>query len=207
MTDSPVNPRSAYFDSIAERWDGWEDLQRLPVRLAAGLAELGVRPDETVVDVGCGTGNLTQALLVRLSAVGRVVAVDIAPGMLEVARRKVRDPRVSWRVASAERLPLADAGADRVLCFSVWPHLADRHAVAAEVCRVLRPGGFLHVWHLSSRETINGIHAGAGGPIGADLLPPADETARLLAEHGFAVRKVVDDVKRYLVTAAKEARG
>jgi ubiquinone/menaquinone biosynthesis C-methylase UbiE len=206
MNDAPPNSRSAYFDSIAEKWDGWEDLPRLAARLAAGLADFGVGPDETVVDVGCGTGNLTQALLVRLSSVGRVVAVDIAPGMLEIARRKVRDARASWHVAGAERLPLADGRADRVLCFSVWPHVAERHAVAVELRRVLRPGGVLHIWHLSSREQINGIHAGVGGVIGADLLPPAGETAGLLAGHGFAVQAVVDDAESYLVTAVKEAR-
>jgi len=46
---------------------------------------MGVNPDETVLDVGCGTGNLTGALLARLSATGRVIAVDISPRMIEVA--------------------------------------------------------------------------------------------------------------------------
>jgi hypothetical protein len=45
-----------------------------------------------------------------------------------------------------------------------------------------------------------------GGVIGADLLPPAGETAGLLAGHGFAVQAVVDDAESYLVTAVKEAR-
>jgi len=203
MNETPSNPRAAYFDSIAERWDGWEDLSQLPAKLAAGLGELGVKPDEAVVDVGCGTGNLVRALLVRLSPAGRVAAIDISPRMLEVARRKVTDPRVSWHVASAERLPLADTGSDRVLCFSVWPHLPDRPAVAAELCRVLRPGGWLHVWHLSSREAINAIHTGVSGPIGGDLLPPAEETAEVLRSSGFEVRTVIDDPHRYLVSATK----
>ena len=128
-----LNPRTAFFDSIAEKWDGWEDLAVLQRKLAAGLEEFGVGPNEKVVDVGCGTGNLTGALLGRLSAAGEVFAVDISPRMLEVARSKVADPRVSWHAADAVRLPLGDASCDRVFCYSVWPHFADRETVAAEL--------------------------------------------------------------------------
>ena len=71
--------RVDFFDGIAERWDGWDDLAELAQKLAAGLDEFGVRAEETVLDVGCGTGNLTRALLAKLSSAGRVIAVDISP--------------------------------------------------------------------------------------------------------------------------------
>jgi ubiquinone/menaquinone biosynthesis C-methylase UbiE len=197
------NPRAEYFDGIAEQWDGWECQATLAARLDAGLAELGVGADETVVDVGCGTGNLTRALLARLSAAGRVIAVDISPRMIAVARAKVADPRVEWRCADARRLPLPDGGAHRVLCYSVWPHFEDPRAVARELERALRPGGRLHVWHLLPRARINEIHAGAGEAVRHDLLAPGVETAGLLAEQGFAVDAVVDDQARYLISATR----
>ena len=202
MTD---NPRAAFFDGIAEKWDGWEDLDALARKLAAGLDELGVGKGELVLDVGCGTGNLTRALLERLSEDGRVVAVDISPRMVEVAKRKVADARVVWRVADARSLPLPDASCDRVICYSVWPHFEEREAVAAELRRVLRPGGRLHVWHLISREKINEIHASAGEAVRGDVLSPAAETAALISRAGFEVETAIDDGERYLVTARKGA--
>jgi demethylmenaquinone methyltransferase/2-methoxy-6-polyprenyl-1,4-benzoquinol methylase len=200
---SVTNPRSSFFDAIADQWDGWDDMAALEARLAAGLAALGVKPGETVLDVGCGTGNLTRAVLSAIGESGRVVAVDIAPRMLEVARAKVPDPRVAWHVAPAERLPVGDAAIDRAICFSVWPHFHEPVAAARELCRVLRPGGSLHVWHLSSRERINAIHASAGEAVRGDVLLPAAETADLLAGLGFEVTAAIDDADRYLVTAVR----
>ena len=201
-----TNPRAAFFDGIAEKWDGWEDQAELEQKLSTGLDELGVRGDETVLDVGCGTGNLTRALLAKLSPAGRVVAVDISPRMIDVARSKVTDARVTWHVADASRLPLGDASCQRVVCFSVWPHFDDQKAVAIEMARVLPPGGYLHVWHLIPRRRVNEIHATAGAAVQQDVLAPAEETALLLGGVALRVSTVSDTDDRYLVTARKPER-
>jgi len=197
------SPKIQFFDSIAGQWDGWHDLEELASQLAGGLDELGVGGTETVLDVGCGTGNLTRALLERLSAAGRVEAADISPAMVSIAERKITDPRVRWHIADAAALPLPDASVDRVICFSVWPHFDDPDGVAHELARVLRPGGAMHVWHLASRATINEIHAGASEAVRSDVLAPATATARLLEQDGLVVRVAIDDGSRYLVTAVK----
>jgi ubiquinone/menaquinone biosynthesis C-methylase UbiE len=197
--------KSEFFNGIAEKWDGWEDLPTLAGRLSAGLDALGVRPEEVVLDIGCGTGNLTLALLARLSPSGRVAAVDIASRMIEAAQHKIQDSRVEWHIADIHCLPLPEFRADRAICFSVWPHVDDREAAAAELLRVLKPGGFLHIWHLSSRAKINEIHASAGGPIHDDLLPPAAETASLLTKCGFRVVTVIDDENQYLVSGVRDS--
>ncbi|MBK8480038.1 MAG: methyltransferase domain-containing protein [Proteobacteria bacterium] len=195
--------RAAFFDGIAEQWDSWDDRAALAQRLAAGLAALDVGAAERVLDVGCGTGNLTQALLARLSADGRVHAIDCSAGMLAVARKKITDARVSWHAVDALRLPLPDASADRAICCSVWPHFDDPRAVAAELARVLRPAGFLHVWHLLARERVNAIHAEADPAVQQDVLLAASDTAALLSTAGLAATAVVDSADGYLVTAVK----
>ena len=197
------NPKAKCFDGIAGQWDGWHDLDRLARDLARGLDEIGVAEDETVLDVGCGTGNLTRALLRKLSSGGRVVAVDFSAAMVATAREKVVDGRVDWRIADALNLPLADSSVDRAICYSVWPHFDDPRAVARELFRVVREGGGLHVWHLASRQTVNEIHASAGDAVRHDVLRPAEQTARLLEEQGFTPTRIVDDEHRYLVSAVR----
>ncbi len=199
------DPRIEYFDSIAESWDGWEEMDSLASRLAAGLREFGVGRGETVMDVGCGTGNLTGVLLNVLSERGRVTAVDFSPAMVEIARKKINDGRVEWMVASAEDIPVEDSSIARIICYSVWPHFDDPEAVLREFRRVLRPGGYLHIWHLSSRAKINEIHTSAGEAVSNDLLLPAEDTAALLDRSGFTTARAFEDESSYIVTALKAA--
>ena len=192
-----------FFDGIADKWDIWEDLDVVAEKLALGINELGVKPDEIVVDVGCGTGNLTQALLEKLSPRGRVVAIDISSEMVKKAREKVADARVEWHVVDAASIPIDDNSADRIMCFSVWPHFDDPGAATVELRRILRPGGVLHVWHLSPRETIDEIHASAGDAVAGDVLLPGAQIARLLKAHRLSPHEVIDNDERYLVSARK----
>ncbi len=199
-----IESKTRFFDGIADKWDGWEDLVALAEKLSNGLDRLGITPDETVLDVGCGTGNLTLAVLGKLSERGRVVAIDISPEMVKKARQKVPDPRVDWHIGDASRIPIDHCSVDRVICFSVWPHFDDRDETTEELRRVLRPGGTLHVWHLSPRAVINEIHASAGEAVARDVLAPAAETARLLEAHGFDVYEVADG-DQYLVSTRKSS--
>jgi ubiquinone/menaquinone biosynthesis C-methylase UbiE len=199
-----TNPRLEFFDSIAGQWDGWHDLEDLTRKLNAFLEKLGIDPSATVLDIGCGTGNLTVSLLNKtLGPSGRVVAVDISEKMLDLARRKVTDPRVAWHCGPADRLPLEDGTVDHVICFSAWPHFHDPAAATREFRRVLRTGGSLHILHLISRAEVNRIHAQAHPSVRHDILFPAGETARLLEMHGFTLANMTDDDNRYLITARK----
>jgi len=199
------DPRIVFFDSIAEVWDGWHDLALLTKKLDAEFERFGLLGSETILDVGCGTGNLTRALLERLGPDGRVIALDISPAMVGRARQKVGDPRVTWELASADRIPVADASCDRILCFSVWPHFEDQAAVIREFHRVLRPGGSVHILHLISREEVNRIHGQAHPSVHADLLAPVRDVASLFERGGFAVIETADDTCRYLLTAQRGA--
>ncbi|HMA94844.1 MAG TPA: hypothetical protein VKP30_19270 [Polyangiaceae bacterium] len=67
-----TNRHVAHFDGIADKWDSFNDPAIVIPKLEEGLKALDVLATETVLDVGCGTGNLTRALLARLSDGGRV---------------------------------------------------------------------------------------------------------------------------------------
>lgn len=125
----------ATYDRIADpmtRW-GTDVLARLPL---AG--------DETVLDAGCGSGRVTEALLERLPG-GRVIAADAAPSMLVEARRRLE--RFGNRVAFVgcdlgRPLPI-DGPVDAVFSTATFHWVPDHDALFANLAAVLRPGGRL----------------------------------------------------------------
>ena len=93
-----------------------------------------------VLDVGCGAG----VEVVRFARAGaRVTGVDIAESAIALARQNVQQQGLSARleVADGEHLPFADASFDLVFAHGVVQYTGDDRAMAAEIHRVLRPGG------------------------------------------------------------------
>jgi ubiquinone/menaquinone biosynthesis C-methylase UbiE len=203
MSNNCHHANAEYFNSIASKWDSWEDLESLKVQFDNGLKRFDLHPDEHVLDVGCGTGNLTTAILCRLSQAGRITAVDISSQMIEIALTKINDPRVRWICDSIEHMVNFEKVFDRVICYSVWPHFMNPEMVAQVLHRVTKFNSKLHIWHLKSREAINKTHARASEAISNHLLAPACQTAALLEKTGFIVEETLDDDSGYLISARK----
>jgi len=107
--------------------------------LAVSFADFaGVEAGQTAIDVGCGPGALTGELVARLGA-SSVTAVDPSPTF--VADCAARHPDVDVRAGAAEQIPADDARYDRALMQLVLHFVSDPPAAAAELRRVLRPGG------------------------------------------------------------------
>lgn len=106
----------------------------------AVLDRLELRGDETVLDAGCGTGRVTRALLERLPR-GRVIAVDGAPSMVEVAAREL-GPRADVRLADLTELEL-QTPVDAILSTATFHWIDDHPLLFARLATALRPGGRL----------------------------------------------------------------
>jgi SAM-dependent methyltransferase len=101
----------------------------------------GVRAGMRVLDVATGTGHVAAAAAARRA---EAVGVDIAEGMLAVARRD--HPHIDFRLADAEALPFADSSFDAVVGAFVLNHLPCPEVAAGELARVLASGGRLALW-------------------------------------------------------------
>ena len=202
-----MNPRRRFFDQMAEVWDIRADASRLRRRLTSELPGFRIRSGESILDVGCGTGNLTSELVKSVGPTGRVVALDLSLKMIERARAKERGAPVAWLECDATLAPLRNETFDRVFCFSSWPHFPDPPALAGELWRVLRDGGRLHIWHSIPREAVNQIHRTSATAVAADFLPPAGLLAELLRRTGFAIEECQDDEAGFLLSAVKGKDG
>lgn len=119
-------------------------LRRWDVRHA--LERAGLRAGETVLELGPGPGAFTVDAAQRVGPEGRLIAVDIQPGMIAQVNARVKAAgvtNVETHVASAFELPLPDASVDRAYLITVLPEIPDPVRALREVHRVLKPGGIV----------------------------------------------------------------
>jgi len=127
------------YDAYVGRWS----------RLVAAifLDWLAVPPGRRWLDVGCGTGALTAAIL-RTADPARVLAVDTSEGFLATARSHVTDARAAFQVGDAQQLPVPDGDVDTVVSGLAVNFVPDPARALAEFARVTSPGGVVaaYVW-------------------------------------------------------------
>jgi demethylmenaquinone methyltransferase/2-methoxy-6-polyprenyl-1,4-benzoquinol methylase len=187
-----------------DRWWWWRTARRF--RNALG------RPDALVVDVCCGTGDMTLALLKRRPADSRpVIAADFSHQMLMrgAAKFSARPDGVAQAIAieaDALHLPLADRSVDLITTAFGFRNLANYRAGLEEFHRILRPGGELGILDFSEpggllgklyafyfRRILPGIGSRLSGvtgpyaylPNSVHRFPPPEQMRGLMAEVGF----------------------
>lgn len=178
MGDSELDAFNAF---EATGWDRQartygDVIGRVTSRLVDPLLDAaGVGPGRRVLDMATGPGYAAAAAAARGA---EVVAVDVAPAMVELARRL--HPGLDVRRADAETLPFADADFDAAVSNFVVPHLGRHDRAVAELVRTLRPGGCLALttWDTPDRTRLLGVFleafaaAGAGTPAELPAGPP-----------------------------------
>lgn len=133
-------------------WDGnqyHENSKPQFDRAMAYLKQLTLRPDEHILDVGCGSGKIT-AEIGHLVPEGRAVGTDPAKLMIAVAQKEFSTGNTSFQVSKAEELTFHECF-DRVVSFAAFHWIEDQAEAFKKCAQALKRGGMLHV--LTSGET------------------------------------------------------
>ena len=107
------------------------------------LSAAALQPGERVLDVACGTGVIARLASEGVGSSGKVVGIDVAPDMIEVARATTvpSGPAIEWRQGDAASLPYPDGSFDVVLSQMGLMLFPDKTTALAEMRRVLTDGG------------------------------------------------------------------
>jgi trans-aconitate 2-methyltransferase len=179
------------------KWDG-QSYDRISGPMEAlGLEVLGrleLHGEETVLDAGCGSGRITQALIERLPH-GRVIALDASPSMASAARERL-GAQADVRLGDLLDLEL-DKPVDAILSTATFHWIGDHERLFQRLHAALRPGGRL-VAQCGGEGNISELRGRAGAVIArdpyaehfADFQPPwnyagPDETRERLLGAGF----------------------
>ncbi len=186
----------AFFDAQAPQWDG--DMVRDQRIIDCILDAAGVKPGVRVLDVGCGTGVLFPDYLAR--QVSAITGVDISPAMIQVAKSKFHDDRITLLCADIEEVSFADPFHCCVV-YNAFPHFPDPDRLIAHLATTLVAGGRLTVAHGMSREQIDHHHSGSARGVSAGLMSENDLSQRFAPY--FHVDVKVSDTEKYIVSGVK----
>ena len=146
MRDRKARLRGA-FDKAAGSYDGAAHIQRaVAMRLAEGIASLPLPQRPRILEIGCGTGFLTEALRARLGPADWIVT-DLSPAMVEACRARLGDPAdVTFQTMDGERLALPGDSRFDLICSSLaFQWFDDLPAAVRDLVARLAPGGWLAV--------------------------------------------------------------
>jgi SAM-dependent methyltransferase len=186
---------------FAPRATSWE--QQFPDDdpvYAAAVAELGLRPGQTALDAGCGTGRALPHLRATVGQTGHVLGFDLTPEMLATARRHGRHAHALLVLADARRLPLPAGSVDGGFAAGLLPHLPDPGQGLAELARVIALGGRLVLFHPSGRAALAARH---GRRLREDDLLAPDPLRRRLQRTGWWLARYDDGPDRFLAVAER----
>lgn len=134
------NAVSQEYDKLASTYDSrWQNY--IDQSLSFLLNSIEILPQESVLDLACGTGELAKLILAK-NPQQQITGIDLSKDMLEVAKKKLKAyPNISLYNTSAASLPIADKSFDIVVCANAFHFFEFPQQVLAEIKRVLKPGG------------------------------------------------------------------
>jgi ubiquinone/menaquinone biosynthesis C-methylase UbiE len=148
-----ADEQAEFWSKVAERYDGVVDLQ-IGGKTRSMVRERVVQegPLGRLVEFGCGTGFYTRVLA---SKADTVLATDISPAMLELAKQQVKMASVTFQAEDCQHTSLPDARYDTAF-ISLVIHFTEPARTVAEMQRILRAGGTLIIANIDP-QALNGL--------------------------------------------------
>lgn len=117
--------------------------------IAEAIGGIGINPDSRVLDVGCGRGELLDRIRTSYNAL--CYGVDVSPKSLEEATNR-SDPDLNLARSDGRQLPFADGSFDLITSLDVLEHIDSADKALREMTRVVRPGGRIILYAVSSEN-------------------------------------------------------
>jgi SAM-dependent methyltransferase len=169
-------------------------------QIARAIQDARLQAGMTVLELGCGTAPATPFLRASVGSAGRVIAIDVTPEMIDVAREIGRGDAAQLMVADVHSLPIASGSVDALHAGGIVPHLADPERAFLEWARVSRPQAQLAIFHAIGRVALAAIHRRT--PSDDDVIAPGHLRV-LLERTGWRVMSIDDAPERFLALARR----
>lgn len=183
-----------FFNAVAETWDSHEPCTREQIQ--SFLFSCGLERNKKTLDLGCGTGIISDILLQAGCA---VTALDLSDKMIEAARKKHAGKDI--RFVCGDFYEFSEGGFEQVVVFNAYPHFLDKSAFVEKLASILSEGGTFLIAHNIGRETLSRHHSGVRD-ISCELLPVLEESKYF--SPSFTVLSARETENSYLIRGQKK---
>lgn len=191
-----------FFDNLSATWDDNEMLSTSE-RVNHILDFIDLKPGQSVLDLGTGTGVLLPYIAERVGLKGQITAVDYSTGMLKRAEEKFSSlkPKPEFLNLDIENETIPGEF-DRIIMYCVYPHLHTPIETLKWLINVnLKSDGILTIAFPCSQNFINNIHKEKHAE--SDNLPPAEILADIMRSSGINANVVSDTEESYVINISK----
>ena len=217
--DSGETLQNFFTGSVPQNYDAYMSFLFAPY--ASDISErINVSGPVKVLELACGTGQVTKRIFKKLPENSQLIATDISPDMLAVAKEKVTDPSITWELVDMASIPYTDEQFDLIVCQFGLMFVPDKLKALSEMRRVLKTGGKLifNTWGNIEKNPVWQINFQTFKkffgelPVPAELgpfgLPDEQQVLDLMEKAGFkdAVATPVNKTTQ-VETAALAAKG
>ncbi len=193
-----MNIIQQFFNSIAEEYDN--GAKKDFCLIDSLLDEIGIRKGDSVLDLGCGKGVISERLYER--SLETVIAMDLSDRMIHFALEKgIPDSKVTF--VNEDFYLTKRKGFDKIVLFDSYPHFLDLGKFKRKSLEVLSKDGILAIIHDISRDHLSKVHQGIS-PISRNLLPVNEEASLYL--DSFDIIKAEETENSYLLTMKKKIK-
>lgn len=194
---SKINEAKEYFNSLADKWDSI--CQHDENKLSAVATLACIKSGDRVLDIACGTGIMFTELLKR--DISELVGVDVSDKMIEKARGKFSDNRLTFIADDLFNLDEKNTF-DVAIIYSAYPHFEDKKALCEKIHSLLKENGRFIIAHSESKETINNRHEGSAKDVSTLLQSPNIEK-QYFTWH-FDIDTEVDTNEMYILSGLRK---
>ncbi len=190
-----------FFNSVAKNWDNMIEINETKINYL--LSKLEVKKNDSILDIGTGTGVLIP-FLVDKASMGSIKGVDISKGMLEVASEKFKHlSNVCFDLINVEKDDI-ECKYDKIILYSMYPHLEDKtNTIKKLVENNLKDNGILMIAHSNSREFLNNLHKNVDESVSESRLIEVNKQREIFINAGLKVTDAFENNEIYYLTIAR----
>jgi len=196
--------KQKFFDSIATNWHDrncFDETDRQKLQRMLSAVEFSA--EDYILDLGGGTGRLSEFLARAYKLPLNFFITDISGKMLKEGWKRFGSLKFSWIQADSIYLPFKKESFEHIFCFSAFPHFEDKEKVLKEAYRLLKNGGNFLIFHLRSRQDINQFHSQKCFPISKDFLPEEKRFRNWAEKIRFSIKAIEDSKEHFVVHFVK----